>query len=88
MTTPPSWIGYSLNGRYQITELLGQGGMSAVYKANDPNLRRAVTIKLIHAHLSDDPEFVRRFEGEAAAVAQLRHPHIVQVHDFNHDNDT
>jgi serine/threonine-protein kinase len=61
--------------------------MSAVYKATDPNLRRAVAVKLIHPHLSSDPEFVRRFEQEAAAVAQLRHPNIIQVFDFNHDND-
>jgi serine/threonine-protein kinase len=80
-----NWVGRSIGGRYQIESLLGQGGMSAVYKATDPNLRRTVAIKLIHPHLSTDPEFVRRFEQEAAAVAQLRHPNIIQVFDFNHD---
>jgi hypothetical protein len=83
-----SWIGKTIGGRYEIQELLGQGGMSAVYKANDPNLRRVVAVKLIHSHLSSDPEFVRRFEEEAAAVASLRHPNIIQVFDFNHDEDT
>jgi serine/threonine protein kinase/formylglycine-generating enzyme required for sulfatase activity len=83
----PSWIGYTLGGRYSIEALLGQGGMSAVYRAYDPNLRRPVAIKLIHSHLSADPEFIGRFEAEAAAVAQLRHPNIVQVFDFNHDAD-
>jgi len=83
----PSWIGRTLGGRYTIEALLGQGGMSAVYKGADPNLRRTVAIKLIHPHLSSDPEFVRRFEQEAAAVAQLRHPNIIQVYDFNHDGD-
>jgi formylglycine-generating enzyme required for sulfatase activity len=83
----PSWIGYTLGGRYNIEALLGQGGMSAVYRAYDPNLRRPVAIKLIHSHLSADPEFIGRFEAEAAAVAQLRHPNIVQVFDFNHDAD-
>jgi hypothetical protein len=83
-----SWIGKTIGGRYEIQELLGQGGMSAVYKANDPNLRRVVAVKLIHSHLSDDPEFVRRFEEEAAAVASLRHPNIIQVFDFNNDEDT
>jgi eukaryotic-like serine/threonine-protein kinase len=83
-----SWIGRKLSGRYEILELLGQGGMSAVYKAQDHNLKRVVAIKLIHAHLSIDPEFVRRFEQEAAAVAQLRHPNLIQVFDFNHDADT
>ncbi|MFN2137983.1 MAG: serine/threonine protein kinase [Candidatus Promineifilaceae bacterium] len=81
------WIGETLNDRYEIIELLGQGGMSAVYKANDPNLRRVVAVKLIHSHLSKDPQFVRRFEEEAAAVAQLRHPNLIQVFDFNHDDD-
>lgn len=84
----PSWIGYNLGNRYKIEATLGQGGMSAVYRAYDPNLRRTVAIKLIHSHLTSDAEFVRRFEAEAAAVAQLRHPNIVQVYDFDHDGDT
>ncbi|MCL4869362.1 MAG: serine/threonine protein kinase [Anaerolineae bacterium] len=88
MNSKPSWLGYVLNGRYQIETPLGQGGMSAVYRATDPNLRRTVAIKLIHSHLASDPEFVRRFEEEAAAVARLRHPNIIQVFDFNHDGDT
>jgi len=81
------WIGQVLGGRYQIEELLGQGGMSAVYKARDPNLQRTVAIKLIHPHLSDNEEFVRRFESEATSIARLRHPNIVQVYDFNHEGD-
>ncbi|PKN86719.1 MAG: hypothetical protein CVU46_06825 [Chloroflexi bacterium HGW-Chloroflexi-8] len=83
----PTWIGQTLNGRYLIQELLGQGGMSAVYKALDPNLKRVVAIKLIHPHLAMDNQFVQRFEEEAAAVASLRHPNIVQVYDFNTDKD-
>jgi serine/threonine protein kinase len=82
------WIGQSLSDRYQIESLLGQGGMSAVYKGTDPNLRRTVAIKLIHSHLSEDPQFVSRFEEEAAAVAQLKHPNIIQVYDFANDEDT
>ena len=84
----PSWIGRKLNNRYEIEALLGAGGMSSVFRANDPNLRRAVAIKLIHPHLSSDPQFVSRFEEEAVSVAQLRHPNIIQVHDFSHDGDT
>ncbi len=83
--TQNQWIGRTLGGRYQIDSLLGRGGMSAVFKATDPNLQRTVAIKLIHPHLSENPEFVKRFEQEAAAVAQLRHPNIMQVHDFNHE---
>ncbi|HEY5731282.1 MAG TPA: protein kinase [Anaerolineales bacterium] len=84
----PTWIGRTLGGRYRIDALLGQGGMSAVYKATDPNLKRVVAVKLIHSHLSVDPSFVQRFESEASAVASLRHPNIVQVYDFNNDNGT
>lgn len=82
-----SLIGQTIAGRYQITDLLGQGGMSAVFKAFDPNLQRVVAVKIIHPHLASDPKFVTRFQDEAAAVAQLRHPNIVQVHDFNNDGD-
>jgi serine/threonine protein kinase/sugar lactone lactonase YvrE len=85
---PQSWVGKTIGDRYKIDSLLGQGGMSAVYRATDPNLRRLVAIKLIHTHLSVDPNFVNRFKEEAAAVARLRHPNIVQVHDFNIDGET
>jgi len=81
------WIGKSLGGRYKIEDLLGQGGMSAVYKATDPNLKRTVAVKLVHPHLSDVTEFVDRFRAEASVVGQLRHPNIVQVFDFNRDGD-
>ncbi len=87
MSRPSLMTGQTLGGRYRIDELLGQGGMSSVYKAYDPNLKRVVAVKMIHSHLASDPKFVSRFEEEAAAVAQLRHPHIVQVFDFNHDED-
>jgi eukaryotic-like serine/threonine-protein kinase len=83
-----SWVGKTLGGRYTIDRPLGKGGMSAVYRASDPNLKRAVAVKLIHAHLADSPEFVRRFREEATTVAQLRHPHIVQVFDFNREGET
>ena len=83
-----SWIGRTLGNRYQLEQLLDEGGMSSVYRATDPNLRRTVAVKLIHSHLSKDPEFVGRFEEEAAAVAQLKHPNVIQVFDFDNDGDT
>jgi serine/threonine-protein kinase len=86
-TNQLSWVGRTLSSRYHILSRLGSGGMSTVYKAQDANLQRTVAIKIIHPHLSENPEFVKRFEQEAAAVAQLRHPNIMQVHDFNHDGE-
>jgi serine/threonine protein kinase len=85
MDQQPTWIGRTFSNRYRIDAMLGQGGMSAVYKATDPNLKRVVAIKLIHSHLSTDTSFVQRFESEASAVASLRHSNIVQVYDFNND---
>jgi serine/threonine protein kinase len=82
-----NFVGRTLGNRYEIQTLIGQGGMASVYKAYDPNLRRAVAIKIIHPHLSNNPEFFHRFEEEATAVARLRHPNIVQVYDFCHDED-
>ncbi len=87
MVDRSSWLGKILGDRYRIDELIGQGGMSAVYKAYDPNLKRVVAIKMIHSYLADDPRFISRFEEEATAVAGLRHSNIVLVHDFNSDGD-
>jgi serine/threonine protein kinase/cell division septation protein DedD len=86
-TIGPSWIGRTIGGRYEIESILGRGGMSSVYRANDPNLRRKVAVKIIHQHLSENEEFIQRFEQEATVIAQLRHSNIVQVHDFNHEGE-
>ncbi len=67
---------------YTITRLLGQGGMAEVYAGLDPELDRPVAIKLIHPRLAVDAQFEERFRREARLVASLRHPHIVQVYDY------
>jgi serine/threonine protein kinase len=69
-------------GKYQITELLGKGGMAEVYKAYHPKLERYVAIKVLYSFLAEGEDFLGRFSREAKAVASLRHPHIVQIHDF------
>jgi serine/threonine-protein kinase len=74
-------------GKYHIVEWLGQGGMADVYKAYQSGLARYVAIKVIHAHLIDDEELIERFESEALAVAGLHHPNIVQVFDFDREDD-
>jgi len=74
-------IGQTLQQRYQIQGILGQGGMGVVYQAYDPVLQRTVAIKVLPAQLTIDAEFVARFQREAIASANLRHPHIVTVHD-------
>jgi serine/threonine-protein kinase len=74
-------------GKYRIVSRLGQGGMAEVYKAYQPGLERYVAIKVLHPHLAQDQEFVGRFEREARSVSRLRHQHILQVFDFDSDND-
>ena len=66
-------------GKYQIIEEIGRGGMGAVYKAHDPFLNRTVAIKLLAPHLVWEKAFVERFLREARAVAQLRHPNVIDI---------
>ena len=68
-------------GPYQLTSKIGAGGMGEVYKARDTRLDRTVAIKVLPAHLSDDPHARERFQREARAVAALNHPHICTLHD-------
>ena len=74
-------------GKYTLQQRLGRGGMAEVYKAYHPGLNRFVAVKILHAHLAEAPDFLVRFRREAQAVAQLRHPHIVQVYDFDAEGD-
>ncbi len=67
---------------FQLRELLGRGGMAEVWKAYDTRLQRYVAIKLLHADLQDDPDFLNRFMREARFIASLHHPNIVQVYGF------
>ncbi|HEY4691162.1 MAG TPA: ABC transporter substrate-binding protein [Anaerolineae bacterium] len=78
----PDLSGHTL-GKYQIIERLGRGGMADVYKGYQPGLDRYVAVKVLHEHLAEDPDFITRFRREAKSVAELRHPYIVQVFDFD-----
>src|SRR5262249_47269407 len=68
----------------EILELLGEGGMGAVYKARQRGLDRLVALKILPPRASQDPAFAERFTREAQALARLSHPNIVAVHDFGH----
>jgi serine/threonine protein kinase/Tfp pilus assembly protein PilF len=69
-------------GSYEIEGLLGEGGMGVVYKARQLSLDRSVALKILPPTLSADASYVKRFQREARAVAQLHHPNIVQIHDI------
>lgn len=78
-------LGTVLNGRYRLLDILGDGGMARVFRAEDLRLRRVVALKTMHSRYLDQPAFVRRFEQEARLAAGLTHPHIVAVYDVGSD---
>ena len=75
-------------GKYRVMEPLGRGGMARVYRGYHPELDRYVAIKVLRPDLVEEEEFLARFKREAQAVAALRHPNIVQVYDFDVQDDT
>jgi len=77
--------GTVLAGKYTLVELLGQGGMGSVWRAEHVQLRSPVAIKLIEPEIAQNPEALTRFLREAQAAAALRSPHVVQVLDFGAD---
>src|SRR6516164_1657939 len=79
-----SLVGSSL-GPYTILRLIGRGGMGVVYEARHRSLGKRVALKLLHPHYSDRRDALKRFEREARAAAQLRHPHVVNVFDIGHE---
>jgi serine/threonine-protein kinase len=77
--------GRLLDGRYAVTARIAHGGMATVYRATDTRLDREVALKVMHAELARDEEFVRRFIGEAKSVARLSQQNVVAVYDQGAD---
>ena len=75
------YIGKKLDGRYEIQELIGIGGMANVYKAQDLVEDRTVAVKILREEFLSNEEFIRRFKNESKAIAVLSHPNIVKVFD-------
>ena len=77
------YIGKRLDGRYEIHELIGVGGMANVYRCNDTVDDREVAIKILKDEYLNNEEFIRRFKNESKAIAMLSHPNIVKVYDVS-----
>ncbi len=75
------YIGKVLDGRYEILEEVGNGGMAVVYKAKDFDTGAIVAVKILREEYLDNEEFCRRFRNESRAIALLNHPNIVKIFD-------
>lgn len=80
-------IGKILNGRYEIIELIGRGGMAYVYKARDLKLNRFVAVKILREEYTENEQFIKKFDRESQAAAGLSDPNIVSVYDVGVDGD-
>lgn len=78
-----NYVGKRLDGRYEVQEIIGVGGMSVVYKAYDNFDDRTVAIKILKDEFLNNEEFKRRFKNESKAIALLSHENIVRVYDVN-----
>ena len=72
----------ALDGRYELTELVGEGGMANVYRATDVLDNRMVAVKILKTEYSESEEFQRRFRNESKAIAMMSHPNIVKIYDM------
>ncbi len=77
------FVGKRLDGRYEIQEIIGVGGMAVVYKAHDNVENRTVAIKILKEEFVSNEDFIRRFKNESKAIAVLSHPNIVKVYDVS-----
>jgi serine/threonine-protein kinase len=80
-------VGQEVAGRYRIVAKLGEGGMGAVYRAEQISLKRRVALKVLKPELSSKPGLVRRFNAEAELAAKLNHPNTVTLYDFGQDQE-
>ncbi|NLC72707.1 MAG: Stk1 family PASTA domain-containing Ser/Thr kinase [Ruminococcaceae bacterium] len=87
MDSMERYLGTTLDGRYEIAELIGTGGMAIVFKAMCNRLNRYVAVKVLRDDMAEDDDFRSSFQVEAKAVAMLSHPNIVSVYDVSHNDE-
>jgi serine/threonine protein kinase len=84
---PAHLIGSVIDGRYEVLELVGEGGMGVVYRARQTSIDRIVAIKMLSGELAPDRGWVQRFESEARACSRLQHPNTIRMFDFGQTSD-
>src|SRR5215475_11930261 len=84
---PRRLLGLVISGRYRIEELIGEGGMGAVYRAQHTHLSKRLAVKVLHPEMLNLTEAVERFEREAIAGAHIEHPNVAAATDFGKLDD-
>ena len=80
------YIGMKLDGRYEVLQLIGVGGMADVYKGIDIMENRVVAVKILKNEYCENEEFIKAFRNESKAIAVLSHPNIVKIYDVGYEN--
>ena len=80
-------LGYVIDGRYRLDEVLGEGGMGVVYRSHEPRLQRDIAVKLLKPSEVQGTKRIERFQRELSIIASLSHPNIVRVYDSGMDED-
>ena len=81
------FTGRVIDGRYEIQQRIGEGGMGVVYKARQISIDRVLAIKFLNAEMAQDPNWVQRFYNEAKACSRLQHPNTIRMFDFGQTQD-
>jgi len=75
-------LGQELDGKYRLSSIIGRGAMGVVFKGDHLLMNRTIAVKLLHSHLVEDKEWLRRFKHEAKVASMLQHPHSVSIYDY------
>jgi hypothetical protein len=81
------FVGKVIDGRYEIQQRVGEGGMGVVYKARQISIDRIIALKMLNAQMAQDPTWVQRFYNEAKACSRLQHPNTIRMFDFGQTSD-
>ncbi|MBA3542753.1 MAG: serine/threonine protein kinase [Deltaproteobacteria bacterium] len=87
MVDTDPFVGKVIDGRYEIQQRVGEGGMGVVYRARQISIDRIIAIKMLNAQMAQDPQWVQRFYNEAKACSRLQHPNTIRMFDFGQTQD-
>src|SRR5205085_3805319 len=87
MSDNDPFVGKVIDGRYEIQQRVGEGGMGVVYKARQMSIDRVIALKMLNQQMQGDQTWVQRFYNEAKACSRLQHPNTIRMFDFGQTQD-